>query len=41
MRNGEIAGFAPHETLLKTNSYYTELYNMQASSYREIDEQEK
>lgn len=34
LKNGEIVGFAPHEELMKTNSYYAELYNLQAQSFQ-------
>ena len=33
LKTGKLAGFAPHEILMKTNSEYASMYRMQAESY--------
>lgn len=34
LRNGQIVGFDTHATLMLTNSYYSEFYNLQADGYK-------
>lgn len=34
LRNGQIVGFDTHATLMRTNSYYSEFYNLQADGYK-------